>query len=247
MEEKVLTVVGERFFLGNKIQIYQDINNPLYLAKDISEIVGYSKNKNGSNQSSKFSRMVSKENKCLFDIYLGGQIRKMIFLTETGVKQALSNSRLLLAKKLLEEIDNTYVIKSNPKQTEFEQLMVEAINYHLNSGVDFEVCPFNDKERYYKKYKDCLNYETEFKILDYKVDFFFPDFLLIVEYDENAHKYQEADDLKRQYEIEDYLNKENNNDFWEENGSIVTIIRVKEGKEFKGVIEIISHLMSIFI
>lgn len=127
-------------------------------------------------------------------------------------------------------------------------VLVYTPNIHkVCRGVDFKVCPFDDKKRYHQHYKDSLNYETQYSILNYRVDFYFPNFNLIVEYDEKAHEYQKESDIQRQFEIEDFLNKQLGNKYWEDDGSLFTFIRVKEGQEFKGIIEIITHLMSVFI
>ena len=42
MQDVVLTVIQETEILGKKIQMYQSIENPLFLAKDVAKWIEYS-------------------------------------------------------------------------------------------------------------------------------------------------------------------------------------------------------------
>jgi len=73
--------------------------------------------------------------------------------------------------------------------------------------------------------------EKQKKFSKYRVDFYFPKHKLVVEYDEDQHKYQLDKDISR----ENYILKNFNN--------VNKFIRVKEGCEIEGVKEILNHIM----
>ena len=246
-ETKVLEMIAETEILGKKIKMYGSVEFPWFLAKDVAEWIDYSKNLNGAYQIAAMVGKVSKNDKNLYKVKTNGGIQKAWFLTYNGVLCILVNCRKFTPKECSLLINEKYIYNNLPKQSQFKILLDDAIKCHLNSGIDFIQCPFNDKERYNLLYKDSLAYIDEYRILKYEIDFFFPEFLICVEYDEKEHKYNKEYDEERQYEITDYLNREHGNEIWEFDGNMVTFIRVKEGFEMKGIVEIISCLMSVFI
>lgn len=68
----------------------------------------------------------------------------------------------------------------------------------------------------------------QFSILGYRLDFYLPDYDLAVEYDEEHHSCQLRDDAIRQHKVEKVLG--------------CTFIRIKEGCEGKGLIEVYSFI-----
>ncbi len=72
--------------------------------------------------------------------------------------------------------------------------------------------------------------EKQKKIGSYRLDFFFPEINLIVEYDEKEHVYKTEADRSRQSYISKYFHKR---------GIAPTWIRVKEDKEIEGIKEIL--------
>ena len=87
---------------------------------------------------------------------------------------------------------------------------------------------------------------AQYPILNYRIDFFMPDVNIIIEYDEEQHKYLKAEDVKRMNEIKSELNRmivageplyDNGSDDpspWLEGKDIFSVIRVKKGKEIEG-------------
>ena len=231
MTEQV-ELIGTAEILGKEIKFYNSWENPLFLGKDVAEWVGYSKRSNGTYDVSRMLETVDEDEKLVRIAYASGQGRKMWFLTEKGVKQTLANSRKISAKETLKLVDDDYGYRKNPKQTQFEIMLKNAIDAHLNrSKLDWNFCPFNDEERCLLSYRNAVTYETEVKVGNYRLDFYFKNFNLVVEYDENHHKYQKENDEIRQQNIINIL------------GEDATFIRVKEGEEFEGVIKIISYLV----
>jgi len=94
-------------------------------------------------------------------------------------------------------------------------------------------------------FENKLTIECDFKIGSFRVDMAvfigsvsFENILLIIEYDENDHKYNEPQDIKREYKIFKYLTMQDI--------SIESfhIIRIKEGEEFEGYSNIVRFLNS---
>ena len=224
MESKV-ELIGTVEILGKEIKFYGSWENPLFLGKDVADWIEHS-------NPTMMLKSVDEDEKVLKIVHTPGGNQESWFLTEEGVKRVLANSRKLKAKELLEQIDNSIRYRNCPKQTQFEIMLKNAIDIHLNrSELDWQFCPFNDKERYLLLYSDALAYETEARVGSYRLDFYFKNFNLVVEYEENHHKYQKESDEIRQQNIINIL------------GEDTTFIRVKEGEEFEGIIKIISYLV----
>ena len=87
---------------------------------------------------------------------------------------------------------------------------------------------------------------AQYPILNYRIDFFMPDVNMIIEYDEEQHKYSKEEDIKRIKEIKAELNKmvvigeplyngcSNEPNPWLEGKDIFSVVRVKKGKEIEG-------------
>ena len=87
---------------------------------------------------------------------------------------------------------------------------------------------------------------TQYPILNYRIDFFMPDVNIIIEYDEEQHKYSKTEDVKRINEIKRELNRmvvvgepfydggSDDASPWLEGKDIFSVVRVKKGKEIEG-------------
>lgn len=87
---------------------------------------------------------------------------------------------------------------------------------------------------------------SQYKILTYKIDFFMPELNIIIEYDEEQHKYSKEKDHKRINEIKDELNRMiisgiplYDGDLaepkpWLKGKNIFSVVRVKKGNEIDG-------------
>ena len=239
---KELKIIEEREVLGKEFRIYGTIEEPLFLAKDVAEWIEYSKDSKGNYNVSVMLSKVGNDEKLMCTVFSGRQKREMWFLTEDGLYRVLSNSRKTKAKELLEafkeEIDYSKY-KNLSKQLQFEILLDEAIENHLE-GFDWDYCPFNNKEDYLLTYNNAVHYETEYRVpnTNYRVDFYFPKFNLIIEYDEKHHKQTLMEDARREAEICNALY---------DGFGIPEVIRVEEGEEFKGIIKVITTLSRVFV
>ena len=93
----VLTVIQETEILGKKIRMYGSIENPLFLAQDVSEWIEHS-------QTSKMVKSVDNEEKLMGTLFLSGQQRDAWFLTEDGLYEVCMQSRKPIAKQMKKEI-----------------------------------------------------------------------------------------------------------------------------------------------
>lgn len=79
--------------------------------------------------------------------------------------------------------------------------------------------------------KSITVFEQQYSVDKYRVDFYSKDFNLVVEYDENGHKYRQDEDELRQKHIENKLR--------------CHFIRIKEGQESIGLGEIVKYLFGL--
>lgn len=101
MNELNLEEVTQVAILGEKFNIYGDINNPLFLAADVAEMIEYS-----SDKVHQMLDLVDDDEKLLDTMYRSGQNREMWFITEYGLYELLMQSRKPLAKRFKLAIKN---------------------------------------------------------------------------------------------------------------------------------------------
>lgn len=94
-----LTVFEQRDILGKDFKIYGDLENPLFLAKDVAEWIDYDPNK-----VNEMVAMVDDHEKLTETISWSGQGRKMWFLTEDGLYEVLMQSRKPIAKEFKKQV-----------------------------------------------------------------------------------------------------------------------------------------------
>nr|DAL57720.1 MAG TPA_asm: KilAC domain protein [Caudoviricetes sp.] len=92
-----LQIIDERKLLGKDFKIYGDIENPLFLAKDVANWIEH-------NQVARMMEMVDENEKLMCSISTSGQNREMWFLTEDGLYEVLMQSRKPIAKQFKKEV-----------------------------------------------------------------------------------------------------------------------------------------------
>lgn len=97
MEDKNLVVIDEREVLGKEFKIYGDIENPLFLAKDVANWIEHT-------DLSRMVNMVDDNEKLKRTLFVSGQNREMWLLTEDGVYEVLMQSRKPIAKAFKKEV-----------------------------------------------------------------------------------------------------------------------------------------------
>ena len=95
------------------------------------------------------------------------------------------------------------------------------------------------EDDFYRMLSDCFHMEKiirQFPISSYRVDFYFPEWGFIVEYDEEQHLSSRVkrEDAEREEAIRRYMR--------EEFSDIIDIIRVKKGEEFRGLSAIAGQM-----
>lgn len=73
-----LQVISEQNILGKVLRVYGENENPLIMAKDVSEWIGHS-------DTSKMVYSVDEDEKLVRTMFVSGQRRPVWFLTENGV------------------------------------------------------------------------------------------------------------------------------------------------------------------
>lgn len=100
MEGKSLTVINQQQVLGKEFKIYGDIENPLFLAKDVAEWIEHSK-------SDVMLKSVDDNEKVkVNNVYVDGRTggNGVWFLTEDGLYEVLMQSRKPIAKAFKKEV-----------------------------------------------------------------------------------------------------------------------------------------------
>ena len=99
VNESDLENVESLVVLNQNFNMYGTIDNPLFLAVDVAELIEYSVDKVGQ-----MLEQVDDDEKLTDTIYRAGQKREMWFLTENGLYELLMQSRKPLAKRFKLEI-----------------------------------------------------------------------------------------------------------------------------------------------
>lgn len=102
--ENELQVIDEREILGKSFRVYGDVENPIFLAKDVAEWIDYAKTSNGSYDVSKMLKTVDEDEKLIRKIFVSGQNRNMWFLTEDGFYEVCMQSTKPNAKIFKKEV-----------------------------------------------------------------------------------------------------------------------------------------------
>lgn len=92
-----LKVIDQREVLSQDFKIYGDLENPLFLAKDVASWIEHSR-------TSEMLKSIDKDEKLMQTILASGQNRKMWFLTEDGLYEVLMQSRKPIAKQFKKEV-----------------------------------------------------------------------------------------------------------------------------------------------
>lgn len=105
MSNQPIQVLSKTELLGHKFTVYGTAENPLFLAKEVAEVLNYSES-----NSSKLTNLVESDEKVRNTITTLGGNQEVWFLTEDGLYEVLMQSRKPIAKafkKGVKEILNT--------------------------------------------------------------------------------------------------------------------------------------------
>lgn len=192
---------------------------------------------------------------------------EIILKNENG--QVLASSREVAEKfgknhnHVLRDIDN--ILNSNPKlQSDF--ILSNYINSrnkeypcYLLTGKGLNI--LNTKysysamnPRFEYKFENLIReifpsviIISQYPILNYRIDFFMPELDIIIEYDEEQHRYSKEEDIKRMKKIKEGLNRmvvngeplyDGDSSYernpWLKGENTFSVVRVEKGKEIEG-------------
>lgn len=122
-----LKVIDERIVLEKEFRIYGTVENPLFLAKDVSNWIEHT-------DLSRMVGLVDEDEKLKRTLYVSGQNREMWFLTEDGLYEVLMQSRKPIAKQFKKKVKE--ILKSIRKHGMYAtddllndpDLMIKAAN-----------------------------------------------------------------------------------------------------------------------
>lgn len=92
-----IQVLDNREILGKKVMTYGDIENPLFLARDVAGWIDHT-------DLSRMVSLVDEDEKLKRTLYVAGQKREMWFLTEDGLYEVLMQSRKPIAKEFKKKV-----------------------------------------------------------------------------------------------------------------------------------------------
>lgn len=87
------TIVGFIHFDDHKLDVYSSLDEPIFKASDVANLVDY------SNNTWKLLELCEADEKLNLPMVVAGQVRKVSFVTEQGLYNILSQSRKPIARK----------------------------------------------------------------------------------------------------------------------------------------------------
>lgn len=94
-----LIIIEQSTILGKQFNIYGDVENPLFLAKDVATWIEYSES-----NISRMLEMVDQSEKLKLKTLISDQNRDMWFITEDGLYELLMRSTVPIAKQFKTEV-----------------------------------------------------------------------------------------------------------------------------------------------
>ena len=152
---KEIKVIDEREVLGKHFRMYGDIENPLFLAKDVAEWIEHSNPR-------MMLQNIDEDEKVVNNVYTPGGNQEAWFLNEDGVYEVLMQSRKPIAKqfkkevkKILKQIRLTGGVVIEDREEEFIN------NYFTSFSDEVKKAMVLDLRNQTKKYKAELEEKTK--------------------------------------------------------------------------------------
>lgn len=152
---KEIKVIDEREVLGKRFRVYGDIENPLFLAKDVAEWIEHSNPR-------MMLQKIDEDEKVVNNVYTLGGNQETWFLNEDGLYEVLMQSRKPIAKqfkkevkKILKQIRLTGGAVIEDREEEFIN------NYFTSFSDDVKKAMVLDLRNQMKKYKVELEEKTK--------------------------------------------------------------------------------------
>ncbi len=127
MTQNQISVLKKSNLLGREFTIYGTVENPLFLAKDVAEMIGHS-------NVSKMMLIVDEDEKVITNGYTLGGVQQSWFLTEDGLYEVLMQSRKPIAKEfkkgvktILKEIRKNGGYIATSEEDDAEMILAKAL------------------------------------------------------------------------------------------------------------------------
>lgn len=91
---KYANIVGKISFDNRQLDVYSDLNDPIFRASDVANMIGYSEGNTWG-----MLEMCEEDEKLKLTMVVAGQNRSVSFVTENGLYNILSQSRKPIARK----------------------------------------------------------------------------------------------------------------------------------------------------
>lgn len=130
-------------FMGREINIYGSVENPLFLASEVSEWIEHS-------DASKMLLGIDEEEKLKRTLFVSGQRRECNLITEDGLYEVFMQSRKPIAKQFKKGIKQ--ILKDIRRQGYFVSPM-----YQMNSTAQPKPLPVKDQLLWVKEVKKIMN------------------------------------------------------------------------------------------
>ena len=158
-----LQVIESREVLGKEFKIYGTIEEPLFLAKDVTEWLDMD-----VSSTNKMLSRVDDDEKLFGTIFRAGQNREMWFLTEDGLYEVLMQSRKPIAKQFKKQVKQILkalrlnqielIAKNTTDENKIDNLittannLIETANGLLQYAISIQNSPNTHMWRYEWKY-----------------------------------------------------------------------------------------------
>lgn len=127
-----LQVLQQTNLLGKELRVYGTVENPLFLAKDVAEWIEYAKTGRGAYDVSKMLNTVDEDEKVIRTLFVSGQSRQLVFLTEYGLYEILMRSRKPIAKQFRKGVKK--ILKEIRLNGEYRKKNEKILGYELYIG-----------------------------------------------------------------------------------------------------------------
>ena len=129
-----MVVIKETEVLGRMFKVYGTVEEPLFLAKDVAEVIEHSNPR-------MMLKSVDEDEKVVNNVYTLGGTQETWFLTEDGLYEVLMQSRKPIAKAFKKEVKkilkalrlNQVELVNTTNETKIDTFIIDTMNSLINS------------------------------------------------------------------------------------------------------------------
>ena len=129
---KEIKIAGSISFGGKRLNVYGDLDAPLFKAKDISHAIGYS-----SGNEWRMLEMCEEDEKLKLPLVVAGQRRSVNFVTENGLYNILAQSRMEIARSWRRVVHDE-LINMRKRIPEFTEYVLKYYEKWQNDELDMD-------------------------------------------------------------------------------------------------------------